>query len=116
MATLPALSVRPGEVRVNVRFALPEGYAYAAQGSSGVTIRAGGRVYPLALRDGRAKTTIEIARDEMLHVELMVYYCGLSRPGTCFYISEARNLPLRVDPSGAPQVLLRLDGLAFSYS
>lgn len=109
-ATLPELQVRPGAVSVTVRFELPDGYGFASQASSGVTIRAGDRVYPIVLREGRAETSIEIDRDEILHIELVAYCCGQNRSGTCFYIREARNQPLRIDPSGGAGIALQLGG------
>ena len=107
--TLPEMGVRAGSVAVSVQFDLPDGHAFSATASSGLTLRIGNRVYPVAFCDGRAETSLEVFEDEMLHIEAMVYYCAEVRRGTCFYYREAKILPLRIDPAGSDGVAFRLD-------
>ena len=106
--TLPPATVRAGIVTVRVRFDLPGGCAFSPGVSSGLTLRAGDRVYPVAFRDGRGEASVDVLEDELLHVEAVVYYCTEQRPGACFYMLEGRTLPLRIDPAGSDEVALRL--------
>ena len=107
--TLAEQVVRAGTVTLRFRVDLPNGYEFAQDDSSGITVRSGDRVYPAVLRDGEAETSIEVSDDEILHVEAVTYYCGQGQSGTCFYSNPVRIVPLRVDPSGVSEVSLPLD-------
>ena len=108
--TLPPRPVRAGSVTVSVRFDLPSGCLVSPGASSGLTLRTGDRVYPVAFRDGRGEASVDVFKDELLRVEAVVYYCTEQRPGACFYMRETKTLPLRIDPAGSNEVALRLGG------
>lgn len=100
LETLPEQAARPGRVRLSCECLLPPGCSFADHVSSGVTIRAGDRVWPLELVHGAASVAIDVAADEMLHAEAVVYYCCASRPGTCLFSRQVKILPVRADSAG----------------
>ena len=106
--SLPQTTVRAGRVAVSVRFDLPDGCVFSPMASSGLTLRTSDRVYPVAFSNGRANASLDVFEDELLHIEAVVYYCTEQRPGSCFYLLEAKTLPLRIDPAGSDEVALRL--------
>lgn len=105
---LPPSAVRAGRVTISVRFDLPDGCAFSPGASSGLTVRTADRAYPVAFREGRGQASLDIAEDELLRIEAVVYYCTEKRPGACIYLQEAKTLPLRVDPDGTDELALWL--------
>ena len=106
LRTLPERSVRPGVVTVRVDAELPADRVFAHEASSGVTVRAGDRAFPAVFRDGIAETSLEIGRDEILHVEAIVYYCDAGRSGACYCHNSTQVVPLRTDQAGPSEVAL----------
>ena len=106
LKTLPERSVRAGIVTVRVNAELPADRVIALEASSGVTVRAGERAFPAVFRDGIAETSLEIGQDEILHVEVIIYYCGSGRSGACYCHNSTQVVPLRTDQAGPSEVAL----------
>ena len=110
--TTPERAVRPGSVTIRVQVRLPEGHVLAPAASSGVTVRAGERVFPAVFRDGIASISLEISQDEILHVEAMVYYCTSGRGSACYCYNPTLVVPLRPDEAGPSEVALAIEASA----
>ena len=104
--TVPERTVRPGAVTVRMRVQLPDGHEFSREALSGATVRAGERVFPTVFRDGIAEISLEILQSEMLHVEIVVYYCRVGSGGACYCYNPTQVMPLRADQAGPSEIAL----------
>ena len=99
---LGPFSVRPGEVTLQITFALPDGAMLNPYAPSHLEILQGSDLQVLAVEGDTVSA--KVRSDALVRIETSIFYCQEDKQGVCLYAMQTYELKIEEDAAGQPDL------------